>query len=79
MARFSLQLSKPLTVSSVDVQVFDALGRQLRHWPIQASEWTHSGLTIDLRSFPKGLYLIRLRMGEKQMTRKVLTQDGFAS
>lgn len=73
--RFSLQLSKPLTVSSVELQVFDALGRQLRHRPIQASEWPHSGLTIDLRSLPKGLYLIRLRMGEKQMTRKILIQD----
>ena len=70
--KFSIQLSGEVLERSVQVQILDSFGRELRHLIFSSSELTDSIRTIDLQTLPQGLYLIRLMVDEQQLTRKVL-------
>lgn len=73
--QFNLQWNGFGSAAKVRVQVLDALGREQRRLGFSASEIRKSRILLDLKALPKGLYLIRLINGEREITRKVLIQD----
>lgn len=72
--KFSLQLSKGIAAATLELQILDPFGRELRKFTLSSGALIDSAITIDLSGLPTGLYLVRLMMGGSQITGKVLMQ-----
>jgi len=62
-AFFRVQGSKGSRVREVTARIFDALGRLVEH-RAYGVERTASGVKLDCRSLPAGLYFVRVRTGD---------------
>lgn len=51
----------------VYISIFDALGRRILSETIQKSQ-----AAIDVSSFPRGVYFVSVKIGERQVTKKVV-------
>ncbi|MBX2871520.1 MAG: thrombospondin type 3 repeat-containing protein [Saprospiraceae bacterium] len=73
--KFYLQWDASESATSVQLQILDPLGREHHKLALPTSKLKHSGVPIDVQTLPKGMYLIRLILGDRQISRKVLIQD----
>ncbi|MFI5164343.1 MAG: T9SS type A sorting domain-containing protein, partial [Bacteroidia bacterium] len=68
---FTINSSDPSTSLRVtDVEVYDVFGREVyqsKNPPIQSR-------TLDLSSYPKGIYFLRIKENEKMFSRKIVLQ-----
>lgn len=64
-----ITINNPTHLTLKNVSVYNTLGQKLR----EMSALESSG-TIDLSSFAKGTYLLRLNLGEKVVTKKVILE-----
>ncbi len=62
-----ISLSGSYTQEAVDLALFDASGRRVLSRTIQESQ-----ASIDVSGFPRGVYFVSVKIGERQVTKKVV-------
>lgn len=69
----TLQLEAEKPLGSVQLEVLNALGQVVQHESVQVNslKWNHQ---VNVQNLEQGIYTVRLRWQDQQMTRKVMVQ-----